>query len=210
MATMTVTKDKGGAGRPAGMTVILPSQEVPLEALQTIGKDAGLNGVVLADLISAMATHQRHAAHVARAAANETNTLERRKLHEGLAKMYKERVGALESLLDKLGVPRLYVSPRARMAGFIVEHSSMVSMLAGSIDPETLEVTLLNVAFTLAEQSLADMQALEAIAKAAQPSTAKTALDKTVKALSGDTATIEKIRTARMVGLALSAMVKNP
>ena len=97
MATLNVSKEKGGTGRPSGMTVVPPSQEVPLEALQSIGKDAGLDGVALADFISAMAMHDRHATNFFRAAAIQTTAADRRKIHESLVKLYTSRVTTLQS-----------------------------------------------------------------------------------------------------------------
>jgi hypothetical protein len=210
MATLIVTKDKGGVGRIEGMTFIEPSQEVPVEALQAIGKNAGLDGVVIADLISAMAMHERAAARHARAAAMQTARGEWRKLHEALAQMYTSRVSTLEALLTKLKLPRLYVSPAARMAHLIAEHTAHVGLLAGSVSERTLEIALVDVAFTLAERSLASTQALAAIVKAAKPSGTTAALDKTVKALNSDTTALTNLRAVRTLSLVEAARREEP
>lgn len=210
MATLIVTKDKGGAGRPEDMTVIPPSQQVPIEALQAVGKGTGLGGLVIADAVSAMAMHERAAATAARAAASQAETVERRKLHEELAQLHTGRVEALETLLGNLKLPRLYASPAGRMAHFLAEHAGHAPLLAGSIDRETMEFTLLDVAFTLGERSLANTRALAALAEAAKPSTTKKALEATAKTLDADTSMLEKLRTARTVALLVAAMAANP
>lgn len=205
MATLIVTKDKGGVGRATGMTVIAPSEEVPDSALKAIGKGTGLDGVVLADMISAMAMHERAAARFARAAMKQTEDDGWRKLHSTLADMYKERVSALETLLTKLKLPRLYVSPVARMAHFMAEHIAHVGLLGGSVRKRAMEIALVDVAFTLAQRSLADAHALTAVAQAAKAGTTRTLLEKTLKTLSADTTVLENLRAVRtlaMVGAA--------
>lgn len=209
MATLFVTKDKGGTGRPIHMTVIVPSQMVPLKTLKAIGGE-GIDGIILADMISAIATHDRAAARFARAALEQTETPELRKLHQALAKLYTDRVDTLESLLNKLKLPRLYTSPASRMAGYVAESLTRAPLLSGSIDPEALEFTLLDIAFTLAERTLADTQALAAIAETAKPSSTITALAKAVKTMIGGLPMLEKLREARTNILIAVVTVKHP
>ena len=178
MATLNVTKDKGGAGRAAGMTVVLPSQEVSLKTIQPNVQKAGLDGIALADIVSALAMHERAAARFSRAAGQQTQVAELRKLHKALMSGYTARVATLESLLVELGVPALYVSPGGRMAKFLAEAATQAPLLAGSIDAESFEFTLVDVTLTLAEKSQANAKALAAIAAAAAPSPVTTALAK--------------------------------
>lgn len=196
MATLIVNKDKGGVGRPIEMTVVPPTQMVPLKTLKAIGGE-GLNGVALADILSAVATHDRAAARFARSAAKQTSTPELRKIHDKLAQLHVDRVDALESLLNRLKLPRLYSSPASRMAAYLAESLARAPLLAGSVEPETLEFTLLDVAFTLAERTLADTLALAAIADKAKPSNTTAALAKTVKSMLGGAQQLEKLREAR-------------
>ncbi|PCC74027.1 hypothetical protein SAMN02745121_07686 [Nannocystis exedens] len=197
MATLTVTKDKGGVSRPEGMTVLEPAQTVPLAQLKAIGKQAGLDGLFVADLVSALAMHERHSARVALAAAEQTERPKRRKVYEKLAQLHAERTGALESLLTQLKLPALYVSPVSRAAGHLVASLAQAPLLAGSVDAEGRECMLLDVAFLLAEQSLANTEVLTSVAAAAERSTTKTALAKTAKLLAASVATFEKVRTLR-------------
>lgn len=210
MATLIVTKDKGGAGRPQGMTVVLPSQQVPLKDLKAIGKAAGFDGVVLADIVSALAMHERAAARFAHAAAAQTEMPERQEVFEALAQVHTERVDALESLLFKLDLPRLYASPTSRVTSRLAEGLIEATLLAGSIAAETREFVLLDVAFTLAERSLADGQTLTEIAEAALKSGTKVALSKAVKALNAEVAQLEEIRALRGQCLLAAVTAKIP
>ncbi|MDC0715671.1 hypothetical protein [Nannocystis bainbridge] len=208
MSILFVTKASGGHGRPASMTVIPPSQEVSPAALAACGAAAGLNGVALADVVSAIAMHARVSARLARAAAEQTSQPARRQLHEHLAQMYEDRVTTLEGLLHKLGLPRRYVSPAARMAAFVAESVGQAPLLSGSIDAGLLEFVLLDVASTLAERSLADTRALAAIAGSAQPSSVAVQLAKASHALKTDVALLEKVQARR--SQELLAVVQGP
>src|SRR5690606_5735746 len=105
---------KGGVGRSAGMTVVLPSQEASLKAIQANVQQAGLNGEALVEMISAMVMHERVGARFARAAGRQTEVVELRKLHKALLTGYTNRVTAFEALLTELGAAPLYVSPAGR------------------------------------------------------------------------------------------------
>ncbi|MCY0991120.1 hypothetical protein OV203_28505 [Nannocystis sp. ILAH1] len=208
MATLTVTKDKGGVSRREGMTVIEPALVVPLAKLKAIGKQAGLDGVFVADFVSALAMHERHAARVAMAAAEQTERPKRRKTYEKLAQLHAERTGALEALLAKLKLPALYVSPASRAAGHMVAALAQAPLLAGSVDAEGRECMLLDVAFLLAEQSLANTEALTAVAAAAAASTTRTTLVKTAKLLAANVALFEKVRALRKASIVQAARKK--
>ncbi|HEY8376192.1 MAG TPA: hypothetical protein VIK91_06870 [Nannocystis sp.] len=205
MATLIVTKDKGGVGRNTGMTVISPSEEVPDSALEAIGKGTGLDGVVLADMISAMAMHERAAARFARAAVKQTEDGGFRKMHASLADVYKERVSALETLLTKLKLPRLYVSPVARVAHYVAEHTAHVGLVAGSARKQAMELALIEVAFSLAQRSLANAETLAAIAKTAKAGNTRTLLENTVKTLTADTTALENLREVRTLAMVNAA-----
>lgn len=210
MATLIVTKDKGGAGQTSGMTVVAPGQEASLKAVQIRAHKAGLDGRVLADIISAIVMHERAAARFARAAGVQTEVAELRKLHKSLANGYTERVTMLESLMTEIGAPALYVSPGARMAGFLAEAPAQAPLVAGSIDAEALEFTLLDVTLTLAEKSHANARVLLAIAASAKASSLATALDKAAQTMVADAAALEQVRAAREFCLVAAVGMKEP
>ncbi len=197
MATLIVTKNKGGVGRPAGMTVVPPAQEVPLQALQALGARARVDGVALADLLSAITMHDRAAARFARAAAQQSTVPQLREIHLALADGLEAHVSTLEALMAELGLPRLYVSPGSRMAGYLVERLTQAPLLAGSISPEAMEFTLIDVALTVAEKCLADASALKVIATKVKQTKVATALSRAVQAMTGDTSVLARLRTAR-------------
>ncbi|WAS90722.1 hypothetical protein [Nannocystis punicea] len=201
MATLAITKDKGGVGRPEGMTVISAAQVVPLAQLKAIGKQAKLDGVVVADLLSAMAMHEREAAGAALAAASQTERTSRRKTYETVAELHTERVQVFEALLVKLQLPALYVSPASRAAHFLDMGLIQGPLLAGSVDARGRERMLLDVAWLLAEQSLANTEALAGVATAAATSPTRTALVKAVKLLRTKAATLKKLRALRRTSL---------
>lgn len=196
MAVLFVTKDKGGLSRPAEMTVVLPSQQMPLQALQQIAP--GIDQVFLADMLSAFAMHNRAAARLSRAAAEQSSMDELRDLHESLARKHIEHLTTLEALMQVLGLDPLYASPAARMAGYRAEGLMEAPLLAGSVDPTTMELALVEVGLALAEMDDANTQALAAIAARTQPSAAKNALEDAIERLDvDDTTTLDAIRTAR-------------
>jgi len=209
MATMIVTKDSGGAGRSEDMTVVLPSQEVPVSTLRAIGKHSGLDGLIVADVVSALAMHERVAARFARAAAGQSQVGELRKIHEALVQIYTSHVDTLEALLKKFALPRGYVSPAGRMAAYLAQSVAQASLLAGSVRAETMEFILLDVAVTLAERSLATTDAMSAVAAAGQPSSTTTALTKAVKSLATGKSTLQGLRAVHAQCL-VAVVTKTP
>lgn len=197
MATLIVTKDKGGAGRPALMTVIPPEREVPLAALRASGEQAGLDGLAFADLLSAITMHERAAARFALAAAEQTENPALRQLHQAFARAHADHVATLESLMDAVGLPPRYASPAARLTGYLAESATRAPLLAGSVDPRTLECANLDVALSLAEWCAADVRLLAKIAAEARPSKVTTELRDAVEALSADAGALERLRDMR-------------
>jgi hypothetical protein len=87
------------------------------------------------------------------------------------------------------------------MAGFVVESMTQVSLLAGSVSPEALEFTRVDVALSLAEKCLANLRALEAIAAKIQAPKIARALTTAVKAMTADTSVLDRLRAVRQSSL---------
>lgn len=196
MAVLAITKGKGGVGRPATMTVIPPSREVSIEALRRIAQEAGLDGLVVADLLSALAMHERSAARFEIAAARQAGSEELSRLHAGLAHAHLAHLATLESVMKALGIDPLYASPMSRMAHHLGAGLIAAPLLSGSVDATTMDAALLDVALIMIEKCQDTARVLGALAAAAKPSAATDALREGVRRLQGDTdKTVEHVRS---------------
>lgn len=197
MDVRVVTKEKGGLSRPLGMTVVPPAREVPVEKLRAIAKGTGLDGLFLADALSAAATHQRGAAQLARAAARQTSREELRQLHESLAEEHASHLATLESLMKTLGLDPMYVSPAARLAHHSALLMMRVPLLSGSVDRVTMDCALLDLVRASYEQAQAVARMLVLLAVHAKPSSQTDAIRTAGEELGKKVGPVlERLRTA--------------
>ena len=151
MTITTVTRMTGGKTTPIGMTVAPPERRMGLSDLDGFGVDEELEGIFLANFMSAFATHERCGVHLYRMAAGLTQIPEWREKYMEFEDHTKDHLRVLERLIERLGGDPMYVSPQARMAEFVATKLMEPILLEGSVDPLTLELTLLE-AVTLAER----------------------------------------------------------
>ena len=177
MATLFVTKASGGKTRPAEMTVVAPGQDVSVEALRKIARGIELNGVALADTLSAFAAHERAAIRLVIAAARQTSRDDLRAIYDGLAEEHTKHLDAILGLMRRAGVDPMYVSPAARMAGFQVERASQVMMLAGSVDAATLDRAMLEASVLASTKCAENRAALAEIAPRVPASSLRRAME---------------------------------
>jgi rubrerythrin len=153
MAVLTPTKDKGATTKPMPSVYAEAAQQTTDDMLATMVPEAGLNGPFIADLLSAMLTHERCGRHLYR-------SVEARSLNPVLKGKYREfgaeterHVEILEQLITQLGGNPNYVSPMARaVEGTDSNLLESTFMLAGSLDPMTAEMAMLDAVF-LAESA---------------------------------------------------------
>lgn len=198
MAILIVTKGKGGTSRPADMTVVAPRQEMPIDSLQAIAQEAKVDGIFLADMLSAFMAHERMSVRFGLAAVQQASVAEQQELHDALTRAHGEYLTVLVELAESLGLDPLYVSPAARIAIYRDQGLLGCPLLAGSIDTATADLALMDVALALIEMGWANIQALAEIAAEARPSKLKSMLQTAAEQLDAEIAeTLAHVHAAR-------------
>jgi rubrerythrin len=137
--------DLGGTSAAAPATRPDPRRTLTGEHLAVPFEGTGLNGPFIADVLSAMLTHERCGAHLYRSVSERTlNPMLKRKYKEFGAET-EEHVAILTQLIASTGGDPNYVSPLARG----VEKADTATlqstfMLAGSLDPMQQESIMLD------------------------------------------------------------------
>jgi rubrerythrin len=151
MNPMIVMKATGAKTMPIGMTVTAPECEITgSELLSAMGK-AQPGGILLANLLSAFAAHERCGVHLYRTAAGMTQFAQWEEKYEEFLAQTEEHVRILSELTTELGGDPMYVSPQARMTEFMNTKLMEPILLEGSVDGLTRELTMLE-AVLLAER----------------------------------------------------------
>jgi rubrerythrin len=151
MNPMIVTRETGAKTMPIGMTVAAPEATMTGDQLMSFAADAQTNSIMLANLISAFAAHERCGVHLYRTAAGFTQFGEWRARYEEFLAQTEEHVRILSELATQLGGDPKYVSPQARMTEFMNTKLMEPILLEGSVDGLTCELALLE-AVVLAER----------------------------------------------------------
>jgi hypothetical protein len=177
MTTLFVTKASGGKTRPAEMTVVAPGQDLSVEALRKIARGLTLNGLALADTLSAFAAHERAALRLVRAASRQTSRSDLRAIYDGLEGEHQDHLDAIVGLMARAGVDPMYVSPAARMSGFVTERAAQASLLAGSVDAVTLDRAMLEAVVLASTRCAENRAALAEIAPRVPASSLRRAME---------------------------------
>jgi hypothetical protein len=151
MPILTPTKDTGGVTKALPGIYAEPSRLITDEALGALLADTALNGAFIADLLSAMLTHERCGRHLYRSCEGRTiNPVLQTKYRE-FGSETEHHVEVLEGLVVASGGNPAYASPMARAVegtdSAILQSSFM---LRGSVDLMTAEMVMLD-AVLLAE-----------------------------------------------------------
>lgn len=181
MPTLFPTKEMGAKTLPTLMTIAAPEQQMSLDALESLGAEGKLNGLLLANLLSAFTQLERDAVHLYRVVATRTQNDEWRARYEAFGKESEDHVRIYEELITRLGGDPLFVSPMARMC----EHKSNkmldTLLLSGSVDELTLELTGLEAVIAAEQQCHSNWELLSALADKVSDPTIKGALQDAVK-----------------------------
>lgn len=181
MPTLFPTKEMGAKTLPTLMTIAAPEQQMSLDALESLGAEGKLNGLLLANLLSAFTQLERDAVHLYRVVATRTQNDEWRARCEAFGKESEDHVRIYEELITRLGGDPLFVSPMARMC----EHKSNkmldTLLLSGSVDELTLELTGLEAVIAAEQQCHSNWELLSALADKVSDPTIKGALQDAVK-----------------------------
>jgi rubrerythrin len=143
MTFTTVTKATGGKTMPIGMTVTAPECGMTGSDLMRFGGEAEINGIFMANLLSAFTAHERCGVHLYRTVAGLTQIPECREKYEEFGLHTEDHIRILEELTAKLGGDPMYVSPQARMCEFVNTKLMEPILLNGSVDSLTQELTCL-------------------------------------------------------------------
>lgn len=141
-----VTSVFGGTAKPGEM-VYVPLERARIdEDFKDIGD--GLNGPFLADLLSAILTHERCGTHLYRSVAGRTQNPVLKRKYEHFGEETARHVEILERLIAGMGGDPMYVSPAARAtekadAGML----ESTFLLSGSGTLLDLEMSMLDAVF---------------------------------------------------------------
>jgi len=149
--TMVVTHATGGTAKPVGVLYIEPPRQVFDAGSTTALAESGLDAPFVADLLSAVLTHERCGVHLYRSVSNRTASEDLRAQYLHFLEETAEHVRLLEELIVAAGGDPQYVSPSARAtekagAGLV----ETTFLIEGSVDPITAELAMLE-AVMLAE-----------------------------------------------------------
>jgi rubrerythrin len=151
MTVLTPTKDQGAQVRPLPAVYAEPDAFMTDDALDRFLPDVGVNGPFVADLLSAMVTHERCGRHLYRSVEGRTHNPALRARYREFGEQTERHVRILEDLIESLGGNGCYVSPMARaVQGMDTKLLESTFALAGSVDVMTQEMAMLD-AVVLAE-----------------------------------------------------------
>jgi rubrerythrin len=148
MPTLTPTKDEGATTKPVGVLYVEPERRVTDSMLAEQIGDLGVDTALLADVLSAVLTHERCGRHLYRSCARRTARAELRERFEEFGRETERHVEILEGLIRQSGGNPNYVSPNARaVEGTDSNLLESTFLLAGSIDAVTAELALVDAVF---------------------------------------------------------------
>ncbi len=165
MTTLTPTYETGATTKPSPVVYAPPGREMTDEMLNGQLGDLGINEVFVADIMSAVLTHERCGRHLYRAAAGRTANPMLKEKYEDFGGETEHHVEVLEELITAMGGDPNYVSPAARATeaadARILESTFM---LAGSVDLMTTEMVMLDAVLLAETIDHNNWLALEALA----------------------------------------------
>lgn len=145
---LTPTKERGAQAKAApGLYVTRDAQVMPDDNGAAMAA-AGMNGDFIADLLSAMVTHERCGTHLYRScAARSVNPVLQGK-YRSFGEETEQHVAVLEELIRQAGGNPAYVSPTARaVQGMDTKLVESTYALTGSVDAMTAETAMLDAVF---------------------------------------------------------------
>jgi hypothetical protein len=163
-SAMIVTKEMGAKTMPIGNTVAAPECEMPGVDLMTFAEGQSLNGLLLANLMSAFTAHERCGVHLYRTAAGLTQFGEWKEKYIEFGEQTENHILVLMELIAQLGGDPMYVSPQARMTEFVNSKLMEPLLFDGSVDRLTMELTILEAVLLAERKCHANWELLKALA----------------------------------------------
>jgi len=166
MTVLIPTKQKGATTKPATMVYAEPTQLVTDDMLRQQLPDLGMNTAFVADLLSAMLTHERCGRHLYRSVEGRTNNPMLQSKYREFGQETERHVEILEQLISQMGGNPNYVSPTARaVEGMDTKLVESTFMLSGSVDLMTAEMAMLDAVFLAESADHANWKALATVAE---------------------------------------------
>jgi rubrerythrin len=181
MPTFTPTKETGGTAQPNEVLYVDPAARITADQLGSLMPDAGLNAVFVADLLSAMLTHERCGAHLYRtvAARSHNPMLEARYVQFG--EETEHHVAVLEELITAGGGNPSYVSQQARLVkGMDTKLVESTFLVTGAVDLMAAEMAMLDAVFLAETMCHTNWQLLSTLCEAADAGPTRDAMQKAV------------------------------
>jgi rubrerythrin len=145
MPVLTPTKATGGTTKALPGIYAEPQQLVTDQALAAATPETGLNEAFLADLLSAMLTHERCGRHLYRSCEARTHNPVLQAKYREFGAETEHHVEILEAVVTATGGNTSYVGPAARaVEGTDSNVLQSTFMLRGSVDPMTAEMVMLD------------------------------------------------------------------
>ena len=147
MTTLVPTKLAGAQSLTTELLYVEPDQEMDPATVAVLLPD-GVNRAFVADLLSAMLTHERCGVHLYRSVAGRTTEPAAREKYEEFGRQTLRHVEMLEQLIADAGGNPNYVSFRARaVEGMNSKVLESTFSLGGSVDVLTQEMAMLDAVF---------------------------------------------------------------
>lgn len=147
MTTLVPTKLAGATSQATETLYVEPAQEVAEATLAELFPDS-VNSAFVADLLSAMLTHERCGVHLYRSVAGRTTESQAKEKYEEFGRETLRHVEILEQLIADAGGNPNYVSFQARaVEGTNSKVLESTFALGGSIDAVTQEMAMLDAVF---------------------------------------------------------------
>jgi rubrerythrin len=148
MTVLTPTKATGATAQANDVLYVDPQAVVDDDVLAQQMPIDGLNSVFVADLLSAMLTHERCGRHLYRSVSERTNNPMLERKYQEFGEETEHHVDVLETLITGSGGNPNYVSSTARaVEGMDSKLLESTFMLDGSLDPMTREMAMLDAVF---------------------------------------------------------------
>ncbi len=182
MPILTPTAATGARSAPQPMTYVDPARAMLPNEARAFLEGTELNGPFVADLLSDMLAHERCGTQLYRSVAGRTHNPVLKQGYEQFGTETVEHVEALEGLIGELGGDAGYVSPAARAtekAGTGLLESTF--LLAGSVDPMTLELVMLDAVLLAEAKDHANWSCLAGLAEDLPAGDTRTALQAAVE-----------------------------
>ena len=145
---LTPTKADGAVSQASPVLYVEPDRQVTSETLETMFAGSALNAPFVADLLSAMLTHERCGRHLYRSCEGRSNNPVLQAKYREFGEQTERHVEILEGLIGAAGGNPNYVSAHARgieaMDSYILQSTFLAN---GPLDPMTSEMTMLDAVF---------------------------------------------------------------